>query len=45
MTNEPTTGAASGWDQACFTADLAAIVGEEPPVGITATGFIDLAER
>ncbi|UXX98064.1 hypothetical protein N7U49_48085 (plasmid) [Streptomyces sp. AD2-2] len=30
---------------ACFTADLAAIVGEEPPVGISATGFIDLAER
>ncbi|MFJ1561570.1 hypothetical protein [Streptomyces mirabilis] len=29
----------------CFTADLAAIVGEEPPVGITAAGFIDMAER
>lgn len=29
----------------CFTADLAAIVGEEPPVGITATGFITLTER
>ena len=29
----------------CFTADLAAIVGEDPPVGLTPTGFIDLAER
>jgi hypothetical protein len=29
----------------CFTADLAAILGEDPPVGITATGFIDLVER
>ncbi|MFJ9634851.1 hypothetical protein ACIRU8_44895 [Streptomyces sp. NPDC101175] len=29
----------------CFTADLAAIVGEEPPVGITEAGFIDLVER
>jgi hypothetical protein len=29
----------------CFTADLAAIVGEEPPVCITAAGFIDLVER
>ncbi|MEU9157987.1 hypothetical protein AB0D59_47555 [Streptomyces sp. NPDC048417] len=29
----------------CFTADLAAIVGEEPPVGITETDFIDLVER
>ncbi|MDX3528235.1 hypothetical protein P1P75_17765 [Streptomyces sp. ID05-39B] len=29
----------------CFTADLSAIVGEEPPRGITANGFIDLVER
>ncbi|MFD3622762.1 hypothetical protein ACFWWT_48175 [Streptomyces sp. NPDC058676] len=29
----------------CFTADLAALINEEPPAGITATGFIDLVER
>ncbi|MEU8695816.1 hypothetical protein [Streptomyces sp. NPDC048665] len=29
----------------CFTADLAAIVGEEPPVVITENGFINLVER
>jgi len=29
----------------CFTADLAAILGEESPVCITETGFIDLVER
>lgn len=30
---------------ACFTADLAAILGEQPPTAVTPTSFIDLTER
>lgn len=30
---------------ACFSTDLAALTGEEPPVDVTPTGFIDLEER
>ncbi|QIB49465.1 hypothetical protein [Streptomyces aureoverticillatus] len=29
----------------CFSTDLAALLGEEPPGDITPTGFIDLVER
>ncbi|MFF5131043.1 hypothetical protein ACFY41_29485 [Streptomyces syringium] len=29
----------------CFTADLAALIGDEPPRDLTANAFIDLVER
>ncbi|MFI1177868.1 hypothetical protein [Streptomyces melanogenes] len=30
---------------ACFSTDLAALIGEEAPRSITPTGFVDLVER